>query len=532
MIKNLFRVKESITAKLIIAIGLLIISGSMIFWYAILDKQEKYLTSIAIKNGFSFIEYIKKSNRYNMLHFLRDEIQETLQDISIAEGVEGVRIFDHTGRIFYSTFEEDIAKQIDTTSIACRGCHTDIKESSELLSDPIKWNIYRKKEGFTALKLVEPIYNEPACYTSECHVHIQEQEILGFVEADLSLALLDEAKLKQKQALTAYVIIFILAISLSIMIILYKIVSKPVGELVKGMERVSKGDLDHSVSIKSSDEIGKLSEAFNSMTIDIKASRHKIEEWTTSLEEEVARKTEEIKKTHDALVQTEKLASLGRMAAGVAHEINNPLTGIVTFSYLLLKRFPPESTEAEDIQIIIDQTERCAKIIKNLLAFARASSTEKGEININDVLNKAIFMVKNQEKFHNIIFNLNIDDQSLKTIGEEHKFQQIFLNMLINAADAMNEKGSITVSTRKTSVEEKNYVEVEFTDTGSGINEKDMPKLFEPFFTTKPIGQGTGLGLSITHGIVSQFGGHINVKTKVGKGTSFFILLPLLNSEK
>ena len=141
-------------------------------------------------------------------------------------------------------------------------------------------------------------------------------------------------------------------------------------------------------------------------------------------------------------------------------------------------------------------------------------------------------MVKNQEKFHNIIFNLNIDDLSLITIGEEHKFQQIFLNMLLNAADAMDERGSITVSTRKTSVEGKNYVEVEFTDTGSGINEKDMPKLFEPFFTTKPIGQGTGLGLSITHGIVSQFGGHINVKTKVGKGTSFFIRLPLLNPEK
>ena len=532
MTKNLFHIKESITTKLIIAIGILIVSGSMIFWYAILEKQEKYLTSIAIKNGVSFIEYIKKGNRYNMLHFRRDEIQQTLQDISIAEGVEGVRIFDHTGKIFYSSFEEEIDKHIDPTSIACRGCHTDIEESSALLTESKKWNIYRKKEGFTVLKLVEPIFNEPACYTSECHVHIKGQDILGFVEADLSLALLDEAKVKQKQALTAYVIIFILAISVSLIIIIYKIVSKPVRELVNGMERVSTGDLDHSVSINSSDEIGKLAEAFNSMTRDIKASRHKMEEWTRTLEEEVAKKTDEIKKTHDALVQTEKLASLGRMAAGVAHEINNPLTGIVTFSYLLLKRFPPESNEAEDIQIIIDQTERCAKIIKNLLAFARASSTEKGEININDVLKKAIFMVKNQEKFHNIIFNLNIDDLSLKTIGEEHKFQQIFLNMLINAADAMNERGSMTVSTRKASVEGKNYVEIEFTDTGSGINEKDMSKLFEPFFTTKPIGQGTGLGLSITHGIVSQFGGHINVKTKVGKGTSFFIRLPLLNPEK
>lgn len=527
----LIRIKQSISAKLVIAIGILIVTGSLIFWYAILERQEQYLTSIAIRNGLSFIEYIKKSNRYNMLHFLRDEIQQTLQDISIAEGVEGVRIFDHGGRIFYSTFKEEVSTFVDRTSIACRACHADIDASSRLLSEPKKWDIYRKINGFTALKMVEPIFNEPACYSSSCHAHDRSQDILGFVEADLSLSLLDAAKVKQKQALTAYVIIFVFGISLSLAIILYKIVSKPVGELVNGMERVSTGDLDHSVPVLSADEIGKLAQSFNSMTKDIKASRQKMEEWTVSLENEVAKKTEEIRKTHDALVQTEKLASLGRMAAGVAHEINNPLTGIVTFSHLLLQKFPPESSEAKDLQIIIDQAERCAKIIKNLLAFARVSSTEKGEININDVLKKAIFMVRNQEKFHNIVFHLNIDEQSLKVLGEEHKFQQIFLNMLINAADAMDERGSIHAATRKKTLEGKKYVEVEFTDTGSGISDTDMPKLFEPFFTTKPIGKGTGLGLSITHGIVTQFGGHIHVESTVGKGTSFFIRLPLIDGE-
>jgi two-component system NtrC family sensor kinase len=293
------------------------------------------------------------------------------------------------------------------------------------------------------------------------------------------------------------------------------------------MKMVAEGNLDYSVKVYSRDEIGLLAEAFNSMTRDIKASRHKMEEWTRTLEDEVAKKTEEIKKTHASLVQTEKLASLGRMAAGVAHEINNPLTGVVTFAHLLLKRVPPESEDAEDINVIIEQADRCARIIKNLLMFARAGATEKGEVNINDVLNKAIFMLKNQEKFYNIKFKIDQHPSPLMTFGDFSQFQQIFLNMLINAADAMNERGTISVATRKIAENAKPYAEIEFTDSGCGIKKEDMSKLFEPFFTTKPAEKGTGLGLSVSHGIVAQYGGNIKVESKEGEGTSFFVRLPL-----
>lgn len=532
MKRSILRFRESISSKLVIATGILIISGSILFWYAILQKQEKYLSSIAVKNGSSFIEYIKKSTRYNMLHFLRQEIQQTLEDISIAKDVESVRIFNHAGKISYSTFREEINEPIDMHTIACSGCHTAAGQSAELLPQPQNWTIYRKPDGYRGLQLVGTIYNEPACYNATCHVHPKEEQILGFVEADISLALLDEIKVKQELALSAYVIIFVLIISLSLALILYKIVTRPVKELVKAMEKVSAGDLDYTVTIQNSDEIGKLAQAFNSMTIDIKTARKKMEEWTSTLEKEVAKKTEEIKKTHDNLVQTEKLASLGRMAAGVAHEINNPLTGIVTFSHLLLKRVPPDSADAEDINIIIEQAERCTKIIQNLLTFARASTSETGEININNILNRAILMVKNQEKFHNIKFSITLAEKPLITLGEAHKFQQIFLNMLINASDAMDERGKITVVTRKIQEKGDNYIEIEFTDTGCGINEKDTSKLFEPFFTTKPVGKGTGLGLSVSHGIVTQFGGNIKVKSRVGKGTSFFVRLPLIDVKR
>jgi two-component system NtrC family sensor kinase len=215
------------------------------------------------------------------------------------------------------------------------------------------------------------------------------------------------------------------------------------------------------------------------------------------------------------------------MAAGVAHEINNPLTGVVTFAHLLKDRFPKDSSEVEDINVIIEQSERCSKIIKNLLTFARATPSEKGKTSVNEILSRTIFMVKNQAKFHHIKFNIDLEDTQFVTEGDASQFQQIFLNMFINAADAMNERGEITVATRKYVEDGKPFVEIEFTDKGSGIKEEDMSKLFEPFFTTKPVGKGTGLGLSVSHGIVKHLGGHIKVESTVGKGTSFFVRLPL-----
>jgi two-component system NtrC family sensor kinase len=215
------------------------------------------------------------------------------------------------------------------------------------------------------------------------------------------------------------------------------------------------------------------------------------------------------------------------MAAGVAHEINNPLTGVVTFAHLLKKQFAPDSPQAQDLNIIIEQSDRCSKIIKNLLTFARATPTEKGKVSINDVLSRTIFMVQNQEKFHHIKFNINLEDSQFILVGDSSQFQQIFLNMFINAADAMGGRGNITVGTRSITEDNKPYVEIEFTDEGTGIKAEDMPKLFEPFFTTKPVGKGTGLGLSVSHGIVKHFGGNITVKSEIGKGTSFFVRLPL-----
>lgn len=525
--KNIFRHPDkSIAAKLIIAIGLLMIVLSFIFWYSILQKQEKDILSIATKYGNSFINFTKESTRLSMLTSEREETQRMLEILSTPEGVEKVQIYNHSGTVSFSSKKDDVGTKVETSSLACTGCHTK-PEKGELLASPLQWSVNKDEAGYTSLKIVEAINNAPGCSTAECHAHPDSRKILGFVEAELSLAVLDEAMFKQGLALTAYVIMFVFAVSLFLGIILYKIVSKPVNELVSGMEKAAAGDLDHSVEIRSVDEIGTLARAFNSMLRDLKGARDQGERWTHTLEAEIAKKTEEIRKTHSNLVQTEKLASLGRMAAGVAHEINNPLTGVVTFAHLLKKRFAQDSPESEDLDVIIEQSERCAKIIKSLLTFARATPSEKGKVSINDVLQRTIFMVKNQEKFHHIKFITDIEDKQFVVVGDSSQFQQIFLNMFINAADAMGERGNISVKTKGIIENDNKFVEIEFTDEGCGIKDADMPKLFEPFFTTKPVGKGTGLGLSVSHGIVKHLGGHLKVKSTVGKGTSFFVRLPL-----
>ncbi|MBI4839209.1 MAG: hypothetical protein HY806_08760, partial [Nitrospirae bacterium] len=215
--KNIFlHPTKSLAAKLIIAIGLLMALGSFVFWYALSKKQEKDFVVIAVRYGDSFIDFIKNSTRYSMLTFHRSAIQQTIEDVGATEDVNMVRIFDHKGTVFFSSQKGEIGSEVDKTSVACMGCHTQPERSSELLPTPQRWAIYKNSKGVRVLKVIGTIPNEPSCYTASCHIHSEKQKILGFVEADLSLGLLDKAQFRQGLALTGYVLMFIVMISVSL----------------------------------------------------------------------------------------------------------------------------------------------------------------------------------------------------------------------------------------------------------------------------------------------------------------------------
>src|SRR3989339_865306 len=474
---------HSLTGKFILSIGALMIVGSAVFWYFLIYYEERGFIRNAEKYGYSFADVIRKSIRYGMLTFQPHLVQQTVEAIGSAEDVMRVRVFDCNSRVAYSSKKDEKGIVLDTAKSFCMDQypkHTEIREA-------LSYSDKKDRNGFKVMDM-----------TTKEH----------------------------KIAMILFVFGFIIAISVVLCKILWNTVSVPISILTKGMAEIAAGNLNYTVKIDTKDEIGELAKSFNAMTVDLSKAKEKIIEWASTLEKKVNEKTEEIREAQAQLVHSEKLASLGRMAAGVAHEINSPLTGIVTFAHLLQKKFDAGKQEREDIDVIIDQANRCSNIIKGLLEFARASTADKTAVNINDILNSSLNIVRNKADFFNVKIVTNYEEQLYCVKADTSQLQQVFLNMIVNAGDAMDGKGTITVSTKNITENGGDFIEIEFRDTGSGITDKNLVKIFEPFFTPKPVGKGPGLGLAVSYGIIQEHGGNIFVKTKLGKGTSFFIKLP------
>ncbi len=281
----------------------------------------------------------------------------------------------------------------------------------------------------------------------------------------------------------------------------------PIRRLVDGSHALAEGDLSHKVTVHGSDEIGQLCETFNMMAASLDERDRQLREYM-----------------HKRLSQSEKLASLGRLAAGVAHELNNPLTGVLTYSHLLLKKTPPDSPDKEDLEVIVRETTRCRQIVKELLDFARETKSQRKPSDLNRVIKDTISLVENQVSFQRVEIRAELDPSLPEIAIDANEMQQVFTNLALNAAEAMPEGGVITIETSADT--NRNFVKVEVSDTGTGILEEHLSKIFDPFFTTKEAGTGTGLGLAVTYGIIQRHEGTIKVKSEVGKGTTFVIKLP------
>lgn len=506
---------HSLAGKLILTVGILMTTGSIIFGYLFINFEKKVMMKNLVNYASSSADLVKRGIHYGMLTSRRDIIQQNVEVAGMGKNVLFIRVFNPSGTIVYSSKSDEIGN----TTLSPGEFETLSQTST--ISEPMDIS------GRQTLRFTMPVYNEPQCYTSTCHAHLEDQQTLAVVEAGFSIAEVDYLIRQNRLATLILGGLFVLVISVFLCIILYKFVSKPVAFLEEGMKRISKGDLDTPININTRDEMGLLASTFNSMAQDLKRYRQDMEHWTHMLEDEVKKKTAEIMQAQEELINAEKLASLGRMAAGVAHELNSPLTGVITFAHLLKNRTPSEDAQAhEDLQVVIDQANRCSKIIKGLLGFSRRAAFEQIEMNLNDLLDATVSMVRNQSRFHNVRFDIKLAPSVPPVMADPNQMQQVFLNMLMNATDAMNEKGAINIATRTLPENGNSFVEVEFTDTGPGIAEEHLGKLFEPFFTTKPVGKGTGLGLSVSYGIIKRHGGDITVKNVPGQGASFTIRLP------
>jgi len=241
--------------------------------------------------------------------------------------------------------------------------------------------------------------------------------------------------------------------------------------------------------------------------------------------QELQRAYEELQNLQAQLVQSEKLASIGRLAAGVAHEINNPLTGVLTFTHLLLADMPCNSRQKRDLEIIIKEASRCKLITQNLLDFARQTEPQKRTVDINGLVKEVISLVENQASFQNVKIIKEFNPSLPLVLVDSNQIKQVFMNVILNAQEAMPQGGFLTISTDFS--EDGKFLDIKFIDTGCGIPKKNLEKIFDPFFTTKEVGKGTGLGLAVSYGIIKSHGGDIRAYSKEGKGTTILIKLPI-----
>lgn len=335
----------------------------------------------------------------------------------------------------------------------------------------------------------------------------------GKILGALYVGLLQAPFREQQNVVTGvFLVIVTVATALSLVLLYWaaRYILRPIGPILEMSRRVIEGDLSARVEALPPGEMGALCQAVNEMA------------------DAVTQREEQVKlATRQQIGRSEKLASIGRLAAGVAHEINNPLTGVLTFAHLLREKPNMDEQDRQDLDLIIHETSRAADIVRGLLDFARERAAMKEPLEINHVITRTLRLIRNQKAFDRITITEQLQDGLPEVNGDMNQLQQVFLNLTLNACEAMPDGGAITVR----SMLQEGKVQVCVTDTGCGIKPEHLEQIYEPFFSTKPTSKGTGLGLSVSYGIVQQHGGTIDVESEEGKGTTFTISLPPYASE-
>jgi len=503
--------------------GMLLFTG-LVAWFLyteILGKVSDHVTQLS--------EVITKSTRFAMLQNQPTYVDRIIRDVADQEKIDRIRILNKDGRIIHSTYSPEIGEFVDRNAEACTTCHGTTTQPPK---GRRTWT-FKDTDGHPLLASMEVIRNEPTCYTAACHQHPRETSVLGVLDIVYSLEDFNSKLRTSTLGIAGVSLAFIVIASLLVGFFVHRLVYLPLRDLESGAQRLATGNLDQPIPVRSGDEFGKLASSFNAMTDALRNSREELRESARTLEQKVEKRTRELRRAQAETMRGEKLASVGLLASGVAHELNNPLTGILTFSHLLREKMPDKSPDAEDMDLVIRETKRCAAIIKRLLDFAREKQPEKKFTDLNQIITDTVRIVEQPAHLRDIEIVLDLD-RSLPPIWiDADQIKQVIMNMVVNAQHAVEEKGNITIRTRRaldprvSAAEAKPMVAISVIDTGCGIPEKNLKRIFDPFFTSKDVGRGTGLGLSVSHGIVEAHGGFIEVESRVGEGSTFRIFLPL-----
>ena len=525
----MFRNNLKLKVSLYLALALSVV---MFGFVAVLAREHTAELEKEIARHVTQIsDLIVKSTRHAMLLNKRDLADKIISDIGKQKGIERVRIISKDGTIIHSNIEAEVGFSVEQKAPPCVYCHLSSKPIDRL-PDEDRWKIYNTADQHRVLGTMQVIRNEPTCANASCHEHPASQTILGVVDVAYSLEEVDASKHLHLNYLIGLSVTFILLVAFSVGYLLKKLIYVPLTDLESGAKRISAGNLGDLIPVRSDDEFGRVAGTFNEMNAALDQSHRAMQELVENLESKVEARTRELLAARAEVAQGEKLASIGVLSAGIAHELNNPLTGVLTFTSLMRKKVKDGTEDAEDLDLVIRETKRCAAIIRRLLDFAREKVPVNGFFNLNQVVEDTVRFVERPASLHQIEISTHLDATLPQIWGDADLIKQVVMNLLVNAQQAMDKEGRISVETRSITPSDTNEhqaVEISVRDNGCGIPQANLQRIFDPFFTSKEVGKGTGLGLSVSYGIVKAHGGKISVESTVGEGTVFHVQLPVVS---
>lgn len=521
---------HSLGAKLILLLLVAMVGIFALLGLLSIRLHRQHLEAATLQAAERVSDLIKRSTSYCMLRNDREGLYHMMTTIAGEPGVVRVRIFDQQGKVSYSTDPSEVNRNVDKGAEACYGCHAQSQPLARL-NRPDRFRIY-KPNGHRVLGVITPIENQPSCSSAACHAHPASQQILGVLDTNLSLAAADAGLTQSTRRLLAYTLIAVLLIAFLSGLFVWQVVQKPVKRLTTGTHKLSQGERGYQIEAGSNDELGELADSFNRMSLQLRNDEVEITSWTRTLENRVEEKTRELKRAHEHVLQVEKMASVGKLAAVVAHEINNPLSSILTYAKLLRRWMErPDGgqgkrEEAEQcLELIAAESRRCGDLVKNLLTFSRAQPINLQPTDIAAVVNRCYRLIQHQLELSNIQWQAEIAPGLPLVICDGAQIEQVLLALAMNAIDAMPRGGNLWLSAAPAAGGRQ--LELRVRDDGTGIAPEILPQIFEPFLTTKETGHGVGLGLAISRSIVERHGGSIEAQSELGRGTNFTVHLPL-----
>jgi len=527
------RIAKFLAFKLFVIVFLVMLISIAAFTKMMLDwHSEKYL-AITKDWALRTSDLIQRSTRYSMMENRREDIYQTINTLGSEPDIEAIRIYNKKGEVTFSTIGGETGKYVNTNAEACNVCHRPGKPLPVAADNPSGLTrIFRSPKGYRVLGVITPIKNEPGCYNATCHEHSSSQTVLGVLDVILPLKNLDENLYQLRNATYTTGVLIVVGVALFSGIFIWMMVNIPVRKLARGTREVMKGNLAYRIDVNSSDEIGDLAASFNTMTEELGRARDELTRWGQTLEDKVEQKTNELRRALSNMVQVEKMASLGKLAASVAHELNNPLAGILAYAKLLKKKISKGELSSEDLKevneelvMIADESARCGNIVTNLLLFSRQKVGEFHPQNLAPIVEQSVKIIAHHLTMHNVKCEIKFPHSPVEITCDPQQIEQALIALEINAIEAMPDGGDLTIAFE--CADKEDAVLIKVSDTGIGIAAEDLNHIFEPFFTTKKDGKGTGLGLAVVHGIVERHNGKIEVQSHVNMGTTFIITLPV-----